>query len=270
MKMIASAKLHRASAAVVAALPYAEKMNALLRSFLRTEEEVSSPFLRSGEVRKVAILIFSSNSSLCGAFNSNVYKQLKHLAKSKYATLPKEQIHVYAFGKKIAQMAQKDGFNIVANYEELAEKPDYEQVAQIAQQLMLLFQHKEIDAVELIYHHFKSTASQTLLQKSLLPLNLEIIEANTQSSTVTHQPNHIIEPSHAEILATLLPKVIILDLYTALLDSIASEHAARMLAMQIATDNAEDLLQELHLQYNKSRQQTITAELLDIIGGSVR
>lgn len=146
----------------------------------------------------------------------------------------------------------------------MADKPTYPAAQALTDRVMQLFRNGEVDKVELIYHHFKNKSSQVLLEETLLPITLESAH-NYQSGVLL---NYLVEPDRKTIMSELIPKVLRLKVYTALLDSNASEHAARTIAMQIATDNADDLLQELNLQYNKSRQQAITNELLDIIGGS--
>lgn len=268
MKMVASAKLHRAQSAIAGMLPYEQKLSSMLTMFLGGESEVTSPFAENRPVQKVIFVVFSSNSSLCGAYNSNVFKQLKQ-AMEQYKHLPNENILIYPIGKKIAQSVEKAGYRTIGNhFEELAEKPSYEETNRIASDLMQQFLAHKVDRIELLYHHLKSTASQVIVHKNFLPISIE--EMQKASATPVQIPDYIVEPSREELLTTLLPQAISFSLFTALLDSNASEHAARMMAMQIATDNAEDLLQELTILYNKSRQQAITSELLDIIGGSMK
>lgn len=273
MKMVASAKFHRAQAAISGMAPYQRKLSAILSAFLSKgeEDELVSPLaVARPEVKKVAIVAFSSNSSLCGAFNSNVAKAL-HAVIQSFPELPKEQILVYPIGKKVAQAAQKERCMVAGSYDKLAEQADYDSVSALAESLMKAYAQGEVDRVILLYHHFKSTAQQTLQQKELLPVSVDsIIPVQTEEPVSGINPDYIIEPSRAALFSTLLPQVVILNLFTALLDSQASEHAARMTAMQIATDNAAELLNELTLNYNKSRQQAITSELLDIVGGSMQ
>ena len=266
MKMVASAKLHRAQAAINNMLPYQRKLTEILSAFLGGETQVHSPYTEEREVKRVAIVAFSSNSSLCGAFNSNVGNRLLSVT-DKYSNLPKENVLVYTIGKKVTELARKKGLNVQGNYETLAEKPSFAASNEIAYSLMQQFENKEIDKVEIVYHHLKSTSTQVLQTETYLPVKLEQISAAANNNSV---PDYIVEPSASELLETLVPQTIALKLFTALLDSNASEHSARMLAMQVATDNANDLLQELTLMYNKSRQQAITNELLDIIGGSMK
>jgi F-type H+-transporting ATPase subunit gamma len=181
-----------------------------------------------------------------------------------YKDLGKENILVVPIGKKISQAVKKMGFPIENNFDSLSDKPDYKTAQELADNLMEMFRSQKVDKVEIIYHQFKSRSSQLLINDTILPVSLDLREEKHSGL----QQIYIVEPDRKVIMTDLIPKVIQLKLYTALLDSNASEHAARTIAMQIATDNADDLLQELNLQYNKSRQQAITNELLDIIGGS--
>jgi len=263
MKMVSSAKLRKAQKTIENFLPYEQRLNRILNSFLSAEEDTSSVFSEIREVERVAIVVFSSNSSLCGGFNTNVAKRLTQTIE-KYRTLGHEHILVFPVGKKVAKACRKLGFEPEANFEKMADKPSYDAALSLADDLIQLFQNKDIDRVELIYHHFVSKSTQILTSETLLPIQLNKPEKGTVAL------DYIVEPDRKTLMDELIPKVIRLKIYTALLDSSASEHAARTMAMQIATDNADDILQELSLLYNKSRQQAITNELLDILGGSFK
>ena len=261
MKMVASAKLHKAQGAITNMLPYERRLHGLLTNLLGGGEVLIWNTPR--EVKRVALVVFSSNSSLCGGFNANVIKHATQWL-DEYQALDKDNILIYPVGKKVADALSKMGYTIQGNFQHLADKPSFAEAAELAQGLMNLFTRGEVDRVELLYNHFKSTASQILTREVYLPMQ-------TSGNTIEGKEDidYILEPSREELLATLLPKVLRMKLYTVLLDSNASEHAARTMAMQIATDNADDLLQELTLMYNKTRQQAITNELLDIVGGSM-
>ena len=261
MKMVASAKLHKAQGAITNMLPYERRLHGLLTNLLGGSEVLVWNTPR--EVKRVALVVFSSNSSLCGGFNANVIKHATQWL-DEYQALGNENILLYPVGKKVADALSKMGYAIQGNFQHLADKPSFAEAAELAQGLMNLFTRGEVDRVELLYNHFKSTASQILTREVYLPMQ-------TSGNTIEGKEDmdYILEPSREELLATLLPKVLRMKLYTVLLDSNASEHAARTMAMQIATDNADDLLQELTLMYNKTRQQAITNELLDIVGGSM-
>jgi F-type H+-transporting ATPase subunit gamma len=261
MKMVSSAKLRKAQKTIENLFPYEQRLNGLLNNFLSAEEDTASVYAETRELKRVAIIVFSSNSSLCGSFNTNVSKRFNQTI-DKYKTLGVENILVYPVGKKVAKASRKTGFEPQSNLDSMADKPSYIAALTLADDVMRLFKNKDIDQVELIYHHFKSKSTQVITEETLLPIQLKPAEKGTVAL------DYIVEPDRETIMAELIPKVLRLKIYTALLDSNASEHAARTMAMQTATDNASDLLQELSLQYNKSRQQAITNELLDIIGGS--
>lgn len=191
-----------------------------------------------------------------------------------YASLGRENILVFPVGRKVAESLRKAGWTVRGDFQRMADKPNYADASALAEQLMELYVAGEIDKVELLYHHFKSTASQVLTREQYLPLDLSSLSSAGEAQPEEKSEGkwlsyYIVEPSPDMILRELLPRVIRLKLYTVLLDSNASEHAARTVAMQTATDNANELLQDLTLLYNKSRQQSITNELLDIIGGSL-
>ena len=267
MKMVASAKLHHAQNSIVNMLPYEKKLHAMLTAFLSNEADIQSPYMQVRPVKRVAIVAFSSNSSLCGAYNANIARQLNLMVEGYESAIGKENVLVYAVGKKISHAAKKEGLNVEREYLEMADKPSYKETFELAQNLMKMYVNNEIDKVEILYHHFKNTASQILTRENYLPVEFQPAEEPTEHQWAL---DYIFEPSKADLLATLVPQVLGLRMYTALLDSNASEHAARTMAMQIATDNANDIIQDLTVLYNKSRQQAITNELLDIIGGSFK
>lgn len=278
MKMVASAKLHKAQGQIENMLPYQRKLNEILTNFLRTDASFESPYTETRPVTRIAIVVFSSNTSLCGAFNSNVTKMLDRVL-ADYQTLGKENILIYPVGRKVEEAVKKLGYEPQGSYQALADKPSYVDAYELAGKLMKEFVEKRIDHVELIYHHFKSMGSQVLLRENYLPIDLthvaaeaaeEVAEEGTPEATRNFNNDYIVEPSVDQLIAELLPKVLSQKIFTVLLDSNTSEHAARMLAMQTATDNANELIQDLTKQYNKSRQQAITNELLDIIGGSLK
>ena len=272
MKMVASAKLHKAQGRIENMLPYQRKLNEILTNFLSTAATIEAPYTDERPVGRVAIVAFSSNSSLCGAFNSNVAKMLERTLEE-YQPLGRENIQIYPVGKKVEEAVKKLGFVPQGSYQEMADKPSYMQAYELAGTLMKEFLEGRVDKVELIYHHFKSTGSQILTRDEYLPINLDKVAEEATESTAgksSFNNDYIVEPSAARLITELLPKVLSQKIYTVLLDSNTSEHAARMLAMQAATDNANELIQDLTKQYNKSRQQAITNELLDIIGGSMK
>lgn len=260
MKMVASAKLRKAQKNSEAFIPYQQKLESMLCNFLSSEENFTTQFAEQRKLEKVAIVVLSSNSSLCGAFNSNVIKELDKTLVS-YKNLGKENILLFPIGKKVCDYCRKAGYDIQdLNY--LIDSPQYAPTIEFADRLMNLFLEKKVDRIELIYQHSKSTSTQQLYHQCFLPMSLKV------ENLTKNAADYLVEPTKTLVLQDLLPKVLRLKIYVALLDSYATEQAARTVAMQVATDNANDLLQELTIQYNKSRQQAITNELLDIIGGS--
>ena len=298
MKMVASSKLHHAQVAIQNMLPYEELLEHILKSFLAAEAEAQTVFDQVRPVKRASLVVFTSNSSLCGGFNANTIKLMLQAVNEYDKTIGRDNVEIYPIGRKVYEKAQKLGLNVQGEFSALADKPNVQQCIEIAMELGGKFADGEIDKVELIYHHFKSAGSQILTRKTFLPIDVEselnadkerdlesviatkesqeYLKKRGERETTREQEevkplndNFIVEPDMDSVLSQLLPKLAHLSLYTALLDSNASEHAARMVAMQTATDNADELLRELNLQYNKSRQQAITNELLDIVGGSV-
>lgn len=275
MKMVASAKLHKAQGAIENMLPYERKLNKILTNFLSADLPVESPYIKAREVKRVAIVAFSSNTSLCGAFNANVIKMLLQTV-GEFRTLGQDNILIFPVGKKVDEAVKRLGFQPQEISPTLSDKPSYQEASELAHRLMEMYVSGEIDRVELIYHHFKSMGVQILLRETYLPIDLTRVvdeeekqkEEEVQGGDIAN--DYIIEPSAEELIANLIPTVLSQKLFTAAVDSNASEHAARTLAMQVATDNANELIQDLTKQYNKSRQQAITNELLDIVGGSMQ
>ena len=276
MMMIASSKLRKMEKIIENLLPYEEKLYQLMTLFVHSQQEkLSSPFAEKRPVKRVAILAFSSNSGLAGRFNDEVGELLEKTVEE-YRSLGKENVQVYAIGSKVQEVAARLGYENSEQLRTVADKPTYDALQELQAQLTDAFLKKKIDKVELIYHHYKSKRVQKLVREDYLPIvlggngdgngdnNGEPAERNGDSNGT----DYIIEPDSRTIMEVLIPKSLKLKLYTVHVDTVASEHAARTIAMQTATDNADDLLDELTLQYNTMRQQSITNELLDIIGGS--
>lgn len=274
MKMIASSKLHKAQLAIKNMLPYERLLMQIMGNFLSSETSVQSPYITERPVRRVALVIFSSNSSLCGGFNATVIKELQAFLRD-YASLGTNAVDIYPVGKKVGKAVEKAGFTPKGDYSDMAEHPSFKSASALAAEVMKSFTDGEVDKVEMVYFHFKSTATQSLTRKIYLPIQLDEFktvtpDSDTDTKKGEWEKDYIVEPSRSEVLTSLLPQALHLEVFTALLDSNASEHAARTMAMQTATDNANDLLQDLTLMYNKSRQQAITNELLDIVAGSMK
>lgn len=321
MKMVASAKLHKAQQAIGNMLPYEKRLHSMLIDLMgavnmsapaseegsarlvslsnqpdHTESEGAYSLMAQRQVHRVAIVAFASNSSLCGAFNSNAIREATAVINEYRASgLRDSDIVVYSVGRKMAEAMKKLGFPSPADFTKMSDSPSYDAASALAQELFDGFVSGRFDKVELVYNHYKSTSSQPTTRQTYLPLSLADATADLQAGKITDPASEtdtnrvaepvgapvvrqgspttedlIVEPSKEALIATLLPKVIRLRIFTTLLDSAAAEQAARTVAMQLATDNGNDLLQELTLEYNKGRQQKITSEILDLVGGSMQ
>ncbi|WP_353122591.1 F0F1 ATP synthase subunit gamma [Dysgonomonas capnocytophagoides] len=274
MKMIASAKVRKSQQAIAAFLPYSTKLNEILTNLLASDTSFDSPYAQQREHKKIAIVAFSSNSSLCGGFNANIIKELSATVASYSKSVGKENVSIYPIGKKVLDFANKSGLQPVHNptFLEMADKPAFALILELSRELIGKFLSGELDQIVLIYTHFKSMGVQEVTNKIYLPFDLQGAQDKAQQDAVSEKistaTDYILEPSKEILLSHLIPKVLASNLFAALLDSNASENAARSLAMQIATDNAEQLVADLTIEYNKSRQAAITNELLDIIGGA--
>jgi F-type H+-transporting ATPase subunit gamma len=271
MRMVASAKLHRAQNAIVNMLPYEQQLRSMLSSLLCLEENFVSPYIETREeIKRIAIVAFSSNTSRCGAFNVNVLKKLNATIQENYSTLAPDDILIFPVGRKIHDAIAREGYEPQGDFREMADKPNFIDAAALAHQLLELFRTHKVDRVDIVYNHYKNMAVQTPTAEVYLPFSPIDAHLTTNDGRWKIAPDYILEPSRDELIAMLLPKMLELKIFAILLDSSTAEHAARTVAMQLATDNAEELIDELTLLYNKSRQQAITNELLDIISGTAR
>ena len=266
MKMVASAKLHKAQGAIESMLPYDRQLHKIMVSLLSGDAKVTTPlFQPHDKIKRVAIVAIASNSSLCGGYNSNVVRHATAVINEYGKDIPGEAIDCYVIGRKLDQSLGKlKGFNQIRDYVEKGDNPTFATAQALATRLMNDYIAGKIDRVELVYMHFKNTASQIATREVFLPVPLE-----TGGEAAVSTSGYIIEPTPSEVLNELIPDALCMKIFTVMLDAQAAEHAARTVAMQTATDNANDLLDELRIQYNKGRQAAITAELLDIVGGSM-
>lgn len=257
MKMVSAAKLKKAQDAITAMRPYAEKLTELLQNVSATlEGNAGGVYTEQREVNKVLLVAISSNRGLCGAFNTNVMKQV-HARTEFYAN---KQVDVLAIGKKSNDILSKS-HTVVSNESAIYDDLSFNNVAAIAEDVMKKFVLGDYDRVELIYNHFKNAATQIIKTEQFLPL------APIEGGEVVSS-DYLFEPSKEEIILSLIPKALKTQMYKAIRDSFASEHGARMTAMHKATDNATDLRDQLKLTYNKARQAAITNEILEIVGGA--
>lgn len=251
MKLVASSKLRRAQKAIETMLPYEKMLSDIIAQLRLSEKECESLLSRPEGGRKAVILI-TGNSSMCGGFNAN--------AARKALGLMEEGVEVYALGRKGADIMRRSGYPSVGDFSGIVSKPDFSEVSELSGRLSSGYRE-----VTLVYNHFVSNSRQEVVAKSLFE---KIVSA--PSDTVSDDDTYILEPGRGEIMETVVPKLLALRIFSAILDSAAAEHAARMVAMQTATDNAKELLSDLTLDYNKGRQQKITSEILDLLGGSAQ
>ena len=261
MKLVSAAKLRRAQAAIEAMSHYSNKLNELLASFLYATKELTTELAVNRECKKVVIIAVASDTGLCGTFNANIINRLRGVLNGYKAS--NTDVEVYTIGKKMYDAVCKLGYTPKEELMSQSTAPQYNDVVRVARDLMVRFTAGDIDRVEIVYSHFKSAAKQEPQCDVLLPVDLK-----SGAMDATPVVDYIVEPGREELLSALIPKAVEVQLFTALLDAIAAEHAARVMAMQVATDNATDLISELTLEYNKGRQQAITNELLDIMSGS--
>ncbi|CAM3927097.1 ATP synthase F1 subunit gamma [Flavobacterium sinopsychrotolerans] len=258
MKMVSAAKLKKAQDAITAMRPYAEKLTELLQNLSATlEGDAGGEFTTQREIKKVLLVVVTSNRGLAGAFNTNAIKEAKNRAEF-YAG---KQVDIFAIGKKGNDVLSKT-LSVVDNQSAVFDALTFDNVAKIADILTEKFVSGEYDKIELIYNQFKNAATQIVQTEQFLPL------APLKSDLTVTPGDYIFEPSKEEIVLTLIPKSLKTQLYKGIRDSFASEHGARMTAMHKATDNATELRNQLKLTYNKARQASITNEILEIVGGA--
>ena len=258
MKMVSAAKLKKAQDAITAMRPYAEKLTELLQNLSATlDGDVGGDYTSQREIKKVLVVAITSNRGLCGAFNTNVIKEVKNRS-DYYAG---KQVDVFAIGKKGNDILSKT-LTVIDNQSAIFDNLTFDNVAQIADVLTQKFVAGEYDRIELVYNQFKNAATQIIQTEQFLPL------APIESDKPVSSGDYIFEPSKEEIVLTLIPKSLKTQLYKGIRDSFASEHGARMTAMHKATDNATELRDQLKLTYNKARQAAITNEILEIVGGA--
>jgi F-type H+-transporting ATPase subunit gamma len=279
MKMVSAAKLKRATNAIVQLRPYANKLKELLANLSASLEDGSSPFLEEREPKKVLVVVVTSNRGLAGAFNMNAIKTANNLIAEKYSRqLHAGNVSIVAIGKKSQEYYQRRKYNVIGNNNDLYLDLNFENASKITESIMAGFLKGDFDRVDLVYNQFKNAGMQILVAEQLIPVpkpqppkpdekkdKKEVKESKDKQGM---QIDYILEPSKEEIVAQLIPKNIKIQLYKAVLDSNASEHGARMTAMDKATDNAGELLKALKLSYNQARQAAITTELTEIVSGA--
>lgn len=266
MKMVSAAKLKRATNAIIALRPYANKLKELLANLSASLEEGSSPYLQERVPNKVLVVVVNSNRGLAGAFNTNAIKTANNLIAEKYSEqLRAGNVSIVAIGKKAQEFYQRRKYNVIGNNNDIYNELNFQNVSKITESIMEGFLKGDFDRVEVVYNQFRNAAVQILTTEQLLPVPKTEKKVEEAGKV---QVDYILEPSKEEIVEQLIPKNIKLQLYKAVLDSHASEHGARMTAMDKATDNAGELLKQLKLSYNQARQAAITTELTEIVSGA--
>lgn len=260
MKMVSAAKLRRAQETIVAARPYANKMNEVLQSLAGSLQDDQHPLLEKREVKKLLLIVITADRGLCGGFNTNLCKTGERFLKDNSESY--EQIHVLTVGRKGYEYF-KNRCDIYKNVTDIISKPVYERTALLAQDIIHGFLEGEYDRVEVLYNSFRTVMSQDITFQQLLPVVTE-----SQGAADEHHVEFIYEPSQKQLLAEIVPKNIEVQIFRSVLESIAGEHGARMTAMDSATKNADEMIGKLTLQYNRARQAAITTELMEIISGS--
>ena len=261
MKLVSAAKLRRAQTAIEGMSHYSDKLNGMLASFLSSSTGFTTELTAERDCKKVTLIAVASDTGLCGTFNANIINKVRAVLDGYKAS--NTEVEVYTVGKKMYNAVKKLGYTPHEELMPQSSAPQYNDIAAVARELMERFRSGGTDRVEVVYSHFKSAAKQEPVSEVLLPVELKM--ANDEAVAAV---DYIVEPGRDELLQALVPKVVEMRLFTALLDAVAAEHAARVLAMQVATDNATDLISQLTLEYNKGRQQAITNEMLDIVSGS--
>jgi len=269
MKMVSASKLRKAQNAIIGMRPYAQKLTSIMQNLTNDLDGSSDEGVYAADrgEHKVLIVTITSNRGLCGAFNSNIVKSAVNLIEDKYsAQYKKGNVDLMCIGKKGADGLISAGYKPIDIITNIFDQLSFENTVPIAEELMQLFSNKDYDKIILVYNQFKNAAVQLLQEEQFLP----VVDTNDDKVDIKEevQANFIFEPNKAEILEALVPKAIKVQLYKALLDSFASEHGARMTAMHQATENADEMLKNLKLTYNKARQASITNEILEIVGGA--
>ncbi len=266
MKMVSAAKLRKAQDAIIQMRPYANKLNEILINLTSSLDNYDdSVFSEEREIKKVLILAISSNKGLCGAFNSNVAKKVIHILDTDYHQLyDHEKVDIISIGKKGTELMKSKKVTISETHHEILDNLNYDLVKPLAKRIISSFENGFYDEIKIVYNQFRNAAIHDLIIERYLP-----VLPPEKSDTYEHTHfDYILEPTKKEIIQDLIPKSLKIQLYKAFLDSVASEHGARMTAMHKATDNATEMIKSLQLEYNKARQAAITKEILEIVSGA--
>jgi len=268
MKMVAASKLRKAQNAIIKLRPYAARLREILQNLSaeigNSEENV---FSEERKQEKILLVVITSNRGLCGAFNSNIIKMAVNLTETKYQSqFRNNNVSLITIGRKGTEYFRKRKYQVVESHDELFDQLTFANVSVLAEKLMKIFSGKETDRIDIVYNQFKNAAVQRLIVEQFLPIAPP--DAGTGAPATKMEADYIFEPDKETIVRELIPKTLRIQLCKALLDSYASEHGARMTAMQKATENAKDLLRDLNISYNKARQNAITNAILEIVSGA--
>lgn len=268
MKMVSAAKLKKSERTTLNFLPYKSKLNEALSNYLGSlDEKVNIPLAEPREPKRIALMAFSSSSGLCGVYNSSISKLFLSTYNEYANQLGAENVEVHLFGKKIAEFAQKNGIQ-ASIHKSVSEELSFELATQLSDQMVEQFLQGRIDRVVMVYNHHKNAGVQQPRVETVLPLATQNANKALDGNTEQKVYDYLVEPSKEEFVNALVPKVIRTIFYAIMLDTMTAEHGARMTAMHIASDNAANLLVELRRDYNHARQNVITSELIDIVGGA--
>ncbi len=264
MKMVSAAKLRKAQEGIQQMRPYAQKLQEMLTNIVSSSEgEVGMSLATERQPEKILFIVITSDRGLCGAYNANIIKMAKLAIRERYATqASKGNVQIWSIGKKGYEHFLKNRFKVDAAYKDIFLQLNFENVQAAAQAAVKAFENKEFDAVELVYSEFKNAATQRFVVERFLPI------PKLEKKDGARKIDFIFEPDREQLIAALMPKILNTQLFKAVLDANASEHGARMTAMDKATENANELLKSLKISYNRARQAAITTELTEIVSGA--
>lgn len=267
MKMVAAAKLRKAQDRILQMRPYSQKLQTVMQNVSASVDtsQIDNKYAEARDVQSVLLVVVSSDRGLCGAFNSSVFKFATQRIEQNYASVKAQgNLYIMPMGKRSFDFFRKRGYQLLSDHYQIFHQLDFDHARTAAEEAMDGFVDGKFDRVEIIYNEFKNVATQILRNQQLLPVAIE----GTDSDVVTQEIDYIYEPNQQALFQQIVPKALKVQFYKALLESNASENGARMTAMDQATDNAGELLKELRLTYNRTRQAAITKEILEIVGGA--
>lgn len=263
MKMVAAAKLRKAQESIMQMRPYAQKLGEVIENVSGGLEDGQNSYVTSREENKILIVAISSDRGLCGPFNANVFKTVALLIHTKYETqFDAGNVQILPIGKKALDFFKKRKYNVIDDFANIFSRLSFQSAREGAEFVMKAYHEERIDKVEIVYNEFKNIGTQVMQSEQLLPLQ------NADNHEQNMNNDYIFQPNQNVLIEELIPKAIKVQFYKAILESNASEHGARMTAMDKATENADEILKDLRLTYNQTRQAAITTEILEIVAGA--